>query len=58
MTNRPKRYQKNRKNICFALPVNYIQELQKIAGYYGVSFSDVLRYAIVLFIEGKNYENK
>ena len=53
-----KRYQKNRKNVCFALPVKYIDALKNISIHYGVSFSDVARYAIQEFFEGKqnNYE--
>lgn len=55
MSNRPKRYHKNRKNVCFALPINYIQELQNISQKYGVSFSDVARYAIQFFL--KDFKN-
>lgn len=51
MRNIPKRYQKNRKNVCFALPINYIKELQNISQKYGVSFSDVARYAIQFFLK-------
>ena len=51
MRNIPKRYHKNRKNVCFALPINYIQELQNISQKYGVSFSDVARYAIQFFLK-------
>lgn len=53
MTNRPNRYQKNRKNVCFALPVKYIEALKNMANYYGVSYSDVARYAIQEFFEGQ-----
>lgn len=53
MANRPHRYQKNRKNVCFALPVNYIEALQNMANHYGVSFADVARYAIQEFFVGK-----
>ena len=53
MRNIPKRYQKNRKNVCFALPVNYIEALKNMANHYGVSFSDVARYAIKEFFDGK-----
>lgn len=53
MTNRPHRYQKNRKNVCFALPVNHIEALKMMSEHYGVSFSDVARYAIKEFFEGK-----
>ena len=49
----PKRYHKNRKNVCFALPVQHIDALKKLAEHYGVSFSDVARYAITHFLEGK-----
>lgn len=51
MRNIPKRYQKNRKNVCFALPVKWIDELQSISLRYGVSFSDVARYAIQFFLK-------
>lgn len=53
MSNRPSRYQKNRKNVCFALSVKYIEALKNIGIHYGVSFSDVARYAITEFFEGK-----
>ena len=53
MTNRPIRYHKNRKNVCFALPVKYIEALKNMANHYGVSYSDVARYAIKEFFEGK-----
>lgn len=53
MSNRPKRYQKNRKNVCFALPVKYIEALKNMGNHYGVSFADVARYAIKEFFEGK-----
>lgn len=53
MTNRPHRYQKNRKNVCFALSVQHIEALHKISQIYGVNFSDVARYAILQFL--KNY---
>lgn len=51
MTNRPKRYHKNRKKVCFALPVKWIEELQSISLRYEVSFSDVARYAIQFFLK-------
>ena len=51
MRNIPKRYHKNRKNVCFALPINYIKELQNISQKYNVSFSDVARYAIQFFLK-------
>ena len=51
MRNIPKRYHKNRKNVCFALPINYIDELHNISQKYGVSFSDVARYAIQFFLK-------
>lgn len=57
MSNRPKRYQKNRKNVCFALPVKYIEVLKNMANHYGVSFADVARYAIQEFFEGKQNIN-
>lgn len=57
MTNRPHRYQKNRKNICFSLSVKYIEALNNMAIHYGVSFSDVARYAIKEFFEGKQNIN-
>lgn len=53
MRNIPKRYHKNRKNVCFALPVKYIEALKNMGIHYGVSFSDVARYAIQEFFEGK-----
>ena len=54
MRNIPKRYQKNRKNVCFALPVKWIEELREISERYGVSFSDVARYAIQFFLKDIN----
>ena len=54
MRNIPKRYQKNRKNVCFALPVKWIDELKSISLRYGVSFSDVARYAIQFFLRDIN----
>ena len=51
MRNIPKRYHKNRKNVCFAMPIKHIEELQKISEKYGVSFSDVVRYAIQFFLK-------
>lgn len=54
MRNIPKRYQKNRKNVCFALPVKWIDELKSISERYGVSFSDVARYAIKFFLKDIN----
>ena len=51
MRNIPKRYQKKRKNVCFALPVKWIDELHSISQKYGVSFSDVARYAIQFFLK-------
>ena len=53
MRNIPKRYHKNRKNVCFALPQEYIDALKSMAHHYGVSFADVARYAIKEFFEGK-----
>ena len=53
MRNIPKRYQKNRKNVCFALSVCYIEALKNMANHYGVSFADVARYAIKEFFDGK-----
>ena len=52
MRNIPKRYHKNRKNVCFALPVQHIEALKMMADHYGVSFADVARYAIKVFFEG------
>ena len=52
MSNCPQRYQKNRKNVCFALPVKHIEALKMMADHYGVSFADVARYAIKEFFEG------
>ena len=52
MTNSPQRYQKNRKNVCFALPVQHIESLKMMADHYGVSFADVARYAIKEFLRG------
>ena len=54
----PKRYQKNRKNVCFALPVKWIEELHSISLRYGVSFSDVARYAIQFFLKDVNHAHK
>lgn len=51
MRNIPKRYHKNRKNVCFALPIEWINELHSLSLKYGVSFSDVARYAIQFFLE-------
>lgn len=56
MTNQSNRYQKNRKNVCFALPVQHIEALKQMSDYYGVSFADVARYAIKEFFEGKKCE--
>ena len=53
MSNQTQRYQKNRKNVCFALPVQHIDALKMIGEHYGVSFADVARYAIKEFFEGK-----
>ena len=50
MRNIPKRYQKNRKNVCFALPIKWIEELKSISLEHEVSFSDVARYAIQFFL--------
>lgn len=58
MRNIPQRYQKNRKNVCFALPVKWIDELQSISLKYGVSFSDVARYAIQFFLKDIKNANK
>ena len=58
MRNIPKRYHKNRKNVCFALPINYIKQLQNISQKYGVSFSDVARYAIKFFLKDLNNAHK
>ena len=58
MRNIPKRYQKNRKNVCFALPVKWIEELQSISFKYGVSFSDVARYAIQFFLKDLSNAHK
>lgn len=57
MSNSPKRYQKNRKNVCFALSVKYIEALKNMANHYGVSFADVARYAIQEFFEGQQNIN-
>lgn len=51
MRNIPKRYHKNRKNVCFALPVDWINELRSLSEKHGVSFSDVARYAIQFFLK-------
>lgn len=53
MRNIPARYQKNRKNVCFALPIETIEELQKISQKYGLSFADVSRYVLTKYIEEK-----
>ena len=53
MTNRPRRYHKNRKNVCFAMSVSEIEALHNISNKYGVSFSDVARYAIKQFLKGQ-----
>ena len=58
MRNIPKRYQKNRKNVCFALPVKWIEELHIISLRYGVSFSDVARYAIQFFLRDTKNAHK
>lgn len=58
MSNRPKRYQKNRKNVCFALPVKWIDELKSISLRYGVSFSDVARYAIQFYLKDLSNAHK
>lgn len=52
MRNIPKRYHKNRKNVCFSLPLEWINELQSLSLKYEVSFSDVARYAIQYFLKG------
>ena len=51
MRNIPKRYHKNRKNVCFALPIEWINELHSLSLKHGVSFSDVARYAIQFFLK-------
>ena len=51
MRNIPKRYHKNRKNVCFALPIEWINELHSLSEKHGVSFSDVARYAIQFFLK-------
>ena len=51
MRNISKRYHKNRKNVCFALPIEWISELHSLSLKYGVSFSDVARYAIQSFLK-------
>ena len=51
MRNIPKRYHKNRKNVCFALPIEWICELQSLSVKHGVSFADVARYAIQFFLK-------
>ena len=53
MFNRPVRYQKHRKNVCFALPQEHIEALKMMAEHYGVSFADVARFAIKEFFAGK-----
>ena len=53
MRNIPNRYHKNRKNVCFALPIEWIDTLHSISAKYGVSFSDVARYAIQSFLKDK-----
>lgn len=58
MRNIPKRYHKNRKNVCFALPVKSIDELKSISLRYGVSFSDVARYAIQFFLKDLSNAHK
>ena len=55
MTNRLERYQKKRKNVCFALPIKHIEALHNISKKYDVSFSDVARYAIQQFLKRYNY---
>ena len=50
MRNIPNRYHKNRKNVCFALPIEWIKELKALSLKHGVSFSDVARYAIQFFL--------
>ena len=58
MSSRSKSYQKNRKNVCFALPVKYIEALKDMANHYGVSFADVARYAIQFFLKDVNHAHK
>ena len=55
MTNRPRRYHKNRKNVCFALPIEYIDALRNISQKYDISFSDAARYAIKQYLKGIKY---
>lgn len=57
MRNIPIRYHKNRKNVCFALPIETIEELHKISQKYGLSFSDVARYILTKFVEGQKNAN-
>ena len=51
MRNIPSPYQKNRETVCFAVPIELIDELDSISQRYGVSFSDVARYAIQFFLK-------